>query len=162
MSDSTQTRSDSSARARLPSQASAVADAPAAFLAAIVDSSDDAIVGKDLNGIITTWNQGAARLFGYSADEAIGQSVLMPSPDERHDEETTILARIRAGMRVDHYETLRRRKAGALLNISLTVSPVFDRDGNVIGASKIARDITDRKRAEQALSRSESLLQAEL
>jgi len=116
-------------------------------LAAIVESSDDAIVAKDLNGIITSWNQGAERLFGYTADEVIGKPVLILIPAELQDEEPQILARIRLGERIDHYETVRRRKDGSLVDISLTVSPVRDLSGAIIGASKVARDITGRRRA---------------
>jgi len=122
-----------------------------AQLAAIVQSSDDAIISKDLNGIITSWNAGAARLFGYAPAEAIGQSIVMLIPPERVDEEPGILDRIRRGERIDHYETVRRRKDGALVEISLTVSPITDAAGKAVGASKIARDITDRKRSERAL-----------
>ncbi|HEY8696124.1 MAG TPA: PAS domain S-box protein [Rhizomicrobium sp.] len=118
-------------------------------LAAIVESSDDAIVSKDLNGVIASWNSGAERLFGYSADEVIGKPVTILIPEERHDEEPGILARLRRGERVDHYETIRRRKDGTLIDVSLTVSPVRDAQGNIVGASKIARDITERKRAEE-------------
>jgi PAS domain S-box-containing protein len=114
---------------------------------AIVESSDDAIVSKDLNGVIASWNAGAERLFGYSADEAVGQPILMLIPEERHSEETEILSRIRRGERIEHYETVRRRKDGRLIDVSLTVSPVKDGTGRVIGASKIARDITERRRA---------------
>jgi PAS domain S-box-containing protein len=116
-------------------------------LAAIVESSDDAIVTKDLNGIIVTWNKGAERLFGYTADEVIGKPVNILIPPERDDEEPTILERIRRGKRVDHYETVRRRKDGSLIDISLTVSPIKNAMGRVIGASKIARDIAERKEA---------------
>jgi len=126
-----------------------------ARLAAIVESSDDAIVGKDLNGIITNWNRGAEKVFGYSAEEAIGQSVTMLIPPERVDEEPMILARIRRGESVDHYETVRRRKDGTQLDISLTVSPIRDVSGKIIGASKVARDITARKATEDALRVSE-------
>jgi PAS domain S-box-containing protein len=118
-------------------------------LAAIVESSDDAVVSKDLNSIIKSWNQGAERLFGYTADEAIGKPVTMLIPTDRHDEEPAILARIRRGERVEHYETIRQRKDGSTLDISLTISPVRDQDGKIIGASKIARDISERRRAEQ-------------
>jgi len=118
-------------------------------LAAIVESSDDAILAKDLNGIITSWNKGAERIFGYKEEEVIGKPVTILIPEDRHNEEPAILARIRSGQRVDHYETVRRRKDGSLIDISLTVSPVKDTKGRVIGASKIARDITERKRAEQ-------------
>ena len=122
-----------------------------ARLAAIVESSDEAIVSKNLNGIITSWNRGAERLFGYSANEAIGQPVTMLMPPERVNEEPGILERIRRGEKIDHYETVRRRKDGRLFDISLTVSPVFDGQGRIVGASKIARDISERKQAEQAL-----------
>jgi two-component system CheB/CheR fusion protein len=117
---------------------------------AIVESSDDAILSKGLDGIIRSWNKGAERVFGYSADEAIGQPVLMLIPEERHNEEPGIIARIRQGERVDHYETIRRRKDGSLIEISLTISPVRDKSGVIIGASKIARDISHRRRAEEA------------
>ena len=116
-------------------------------LAAIVELSEDAMVTKDLDGIITSWNAGAERLFGYTAAEAIGQPVKILIPSEREDEEPAILKRIRSGERIDHYETVRRRKDGSLIDISLTVSPLRDAAGNVIGASKVARDITERKRA---------------
>jgi PAS domain S-box-containing protein len=122
-----------------------------ARLAAIVESSDDAIISKDLNGIITSWNAAAARLFGYTAEEAIGSSVTMLMPTERLNEEPGILERIRRGQPIEHYETVRRRKDGTLLDISLSVSPLMDKYGKVVGASKIARDISDRKRIERAL-----------
>jgi PAS domain S-box-containing protein len=128
-------------------------------LASIVASSDDAIISKDMNGIITTWNDGAERLFGYTAAEAIGRPVTILFPQDRFDEEPGILARIRAGERIHHYETVRRRKDGTLLDISLTVSPMRDRFGRIVGASKIARDITERKRAEAKLRDSERQLQ---
>jgi two-component system, chemotaxis family, CheB/CheR fusion protein len=118
-----------------------------ARLAAIVESSDDAIISKDLNGIIMTWNAGAERLFGYSASEAVGQPVTLLIPPNRHNEEPEIIQRVRRGERVDHYETVRQSKDGSLLNISLSVSPIFDDRGNVTGASKIARDITASKLA---------------
>jgi len=118
-------------------------------LAAIVESSDDAILSKDLNSIIKSWNQGAERLFGYRADEAIGRPVTILIPTDRQDEEPAILARIRRGERVEHYETIRQRKDGSTIDISLTISPVRDQEGRIIGASKIARDITERRRAEQ-------------
>jgi PAS domain S-box-containing protein len=122
-----------------------------AHLAAIVEGSADAIVSKDLSGIITSWNGGAERLFGYTAAEALGRSVTMLIPPDRVDEEPGILARIGRGERIDHYETIRRRKDGTLLDVSLTVSPVFDSHGKAVGASKIARDITERKLAEERL-----------
>jgi PAS domain S-box-containing protein len=127
----------------------AVADEAAQRFAAIVESSDDAILAKDLNGTIISWNPGAERLFGYTAAEAVGKPVAMLIPLDRHNEEPEILRRIRRGERIDHYETIRRRKDGSLIEISLCVSPIRSRDGKVIGASKIARDITERKRAEE-------------
>ncbi|MGH7946565.1 MAG: PAS domain-containing sensor histidine kinase, partial [Opitutaceae bacterium] len=125
-----------------------------ARLATIVESSDDAIIGKDLEGIITSWNRGAERLFGYSATEAIGQPIKMLIPSDRGDEEPGILARIRGGESIEHYETIRIRKDGTPLDISLTISPIVDARGQVVGASKIARDITESKRA-RALMESE-------
>ena len=125
------------------------ADEARGRLVALVQSSDDAIISKDLNGVIQTWNSGAERLFGYTAQEAIGQPVTMLIPLDHADEEPRILQRIRRGERVEHYETIRRRKDGTLVDISLAVSPIFDEQGQVLGASKIARDITERKRAEQ-------------
>ena len=118
-------------------------------LASIVESSDDAIISKDLNGYISTWNRGAERLFGYTAEEAIGKPVAILIPPERHDEEPFILDRLRRGEHIDHYETVRVRKDGSHVHISLTVSPIRDADGRIIGASKIARDISDRKKAEE-------------
>ncbi|MGH9197865.1 MAG: PAS domain S-box protein, partial [Acidimicrobiia bacterium] len=126
----------------------AQAEETRARLAAIVESSDDAIVSKDLNGIITSWNRGAERLFGYEAREAIGQPVTLLIPPDRLDEEPVILERIRRGERIDHYETVRCRKDGTLLEISLSVSPLTNAEGKIVGASKIARDITERRRAE--------------
>ncbi len=124
-------------------------DETAQRLAAIVECSDDAILAKDLNGTIISWNSGAERLFGYSADEAIGKPVAMLIPLDRPNEEPNILARIRAGERIDHYETIRQRKDGSLIDISLSVSPIRGSSGEVIGASKIARDITECRRAEE-------------
>jgi PAS domain S-box-containing protein len=120
-------------------------------LAAIVDSSDDAIVGKNLNGIVTSWNKGAERIFGYSAAEMVGQSITVLIPSERQDEEQTILERLQRGERVDHFETVRQTRAGQRIHVSLSISRIRDAEGRLVGASKIARDITDRKRAEQAL-----------
>ncbi len=117
-------------------------------LARVVDSTDDAIVSKDLNGIITSWNRAAERMFGYTAAEAVGRSIRMIIPADRQSEEDTVLARIRAGESVAHHETIRQRKDGTLFPISLTVSPIFDEAGHVVGASKIARDITDRTNAD--------------
>ena len=128
-------------------------DAAARRLAAIVESSDDAIISKDLNSIIKTWNAGAERLFGYQAAEAIGKPVTLVMPSERRNEEPVILERIRRGERVEHYETVRERKDGSRIEVSLTVSPIRDAQGKVVGASQIARDITERKRAERELER---------
>ena len=122
-----------------------------AKLAAIVESSDDAIISKDLNGIITTWNSGAERIFGYAAREVIGQSATILMPLDHLDEERGIMERIRRGGRVDHFETVRRRKDGTLLDLSLSVSPIIDGSGTIVGASKVARDISERKRAEATL-----------
>jgi len=115
----------------------------------IVECSDDAIVSKDLDGIIRTWNPGAKRLFGYTAEEVIGKPITLLIPMDRHDEESDILSRIRRGECIDHYETVRQRKDGSLIEISVTVSPLKDAEGRIIGASKIARDITERKRAQE-------------
>ncbi len=125
------------------------ADLDAQRLASIVESSDDAIISKGLDGIITSWNRGAERLFGYTAEEVIGKSVTILIPEDRMNEEPEILDRIRRGERVDHYDTVRRCKDGSLIDISLTVSPLKGADGRIIGASKIARDITERKRAQE-------------
>jgi PAS domain S-box-containing protein len=139
-------------------QARSIAEERAQQLVFLVESSDDAIISKDLDGIIRTWNPGAERLFGYTASEAIGQPVTILFPPGLEDEEPGILARIRRGERIHHYETVRRRKDGSLLDISLTVSPVRDGTGRIVGASKIARDITDRKEAERKLRESEQRL----
>jgi PAS domain S-box-containing protein len=128
-------------------------------LASIVDSSQDAIISKNLDGIIQTWNRGAERIFGYTAEEVVGKPVTILMPPERTDEEPGILARLRAGERINHYQTVRRHKDGTLLDISLTVSPIRDTTGQVIAASKIARDISAQKRAEEALHDSERRLQ---
>ncbi|HEX4275958.1 MAG TPA: PAS domain S-box protein, partial [Bryobacteraceae bacterium] len=128
-------------------------------LAAIVESSDDAIVSKTLDGIIRTWNRGAERLFDYTADEAIGQSITIIIPPDRLDEEFDIVERLRQGERVESFETVRKRKDGTGLNISLTISPLRDVQGRVVGASKIARDITDRVRQEQSLQAAHADLQ---
>ena len=127
------------------------AEAANARLSAIVQSSEDAILSKDLDGIITSWNQGAERIFGYTSDETIGKPITILIPADRADEEPAILERVRRGERIDHFETVRRRKDGSLVDISLTISPIIDERGAIIGASKIARDITQRKRAEEAL-----------
>jgi PAS domain S-box-containing protein len=128
-------------------------DLTARQLAAIVASSDDAIVSKDLDGIVLSWNAAAERIFGFTAAEMVGQSIRRIIPDDRQSEEDDVLAAIRAGRRVDHFETLRKTRDGRLIPISLTVSPVLDADGRVVGASKIARDISERKRAEAQAAR---------
>ena len=121
----------------------------AAHLAAIVASSDDVIVSKTLDGTITSWNSTAERILGYTADEAIGQHIKLIIPPDRWAEADEVLARIGRGEKVDHFETVRRAKDGRLLNISLTVSPIRNAQGSIVGASKVARDITDRLRAEK-------------
>jgi PAS domain S-box-containing protein len=126
-------------------------------LAAIVASSDDVIVSKDLNGIITSWNNAATRVFGYTPEEMIGTSILKLIPEHLHPDEKVILENIRAGRRVEHFETIRLAKDGTLLDVSLTVSPIKDKKGQVIGASKILRDISGRKRIEQSLLQAEKI-----
>jgi PAS domain S-box-containing protein len=121
-------------------------------LASIVESSDDAIVSKSLDGIVTSWNRGAERIFGYTAAEMIGQPITLVIPQDRHSEEREILTRIRRGERIDHYETVRQRKNGSLIIVSLTVSPVKNAEGTIIGASKIARDITEQRRNQEKLA----------
>ena len=128
-------------------------------LAAIVQFSDEAILSEDLHGVITIWNHGAERLFGYSAEEAVGQPATLICPPDRVEEEPRLMERIVRGERIEQYETVRRRKNGELLDISLTVSPLRNEAGEVIGASKIPRDITDRKRAEEALRQARAALQ---
>jgi PAS domain S-box-containing protein len=135
-----------------------------ARLAAIIDSSDDAIVSKTLTGVITSWNQAAERIFGYTAAEAVGQNITLIIPKDRLSEETEVLARLVRGERIDHFETVRRAKDGRAIEISLTVSPIRTSAGHIIGASKIARDISDRRRLErelQALLKSEQNARAE-
>jgi PAS domain S-box-containing protein len=122
------------------------------WLASIVESSDDAIVSKNLDGIITSWNAGAERVFGYSAVEAVGQPITIVIPQDRRHEEPEILARIRRGGRVDHFETVRHRKDGELIAVSLTISPVRNVKGEIVGASKIARDITEQKRNQDRIA----------
>jgi PAS domain S-box-containing protein len=134
------------------------ADRVTGLLAAIVDSSDDAIVSKSLDGFVTSWNRSAERLFGYTAEEAVGQHITLIVPADRCHEESTILERLKRGERVDHFETVRISKNGKMLDVSLTISPVKDAAGSVVGASKVARDITERKRTEQALRESEERL----
>jgi PAS domain S-box-containing protein len=126
------------------------------LLAAIVESSHDAIVSKSLNGVITSWNKGAEQLFGYAAEEAVGQNITLIIPPERRHEERAIIEQITRGERVDHFETVRMRKDGSLLDVSLTISPMKDASGRVVGASKLARDITERKRAEEALRQAQT------
>jgi len=136
------------------------------FLASIVQSSDDAIVSKNLDGIITSWNRGAERIFGYTADEAVGQPITIVIPQDRQDEERQILMRIRRGERIEHFETIRQRKHGSLIWVSLTISPVKNSQGKIVGASKVARDITEQRRigdqvatlAREAEHRSKNLL----
>lgn len=136
------------------------------FLASIVQSSDDAIISKNLDGIITSWNRGAERVFGYTAEEAVGQPITIVIPQARHDEERKILTRIRRGERIEHFETIRQRKHGSLIWVSLTISPVKTPQGKIVGASKIARDITEQRRisdqvatlAREAEHRSKNLL----
>ncbi|WP_205411349.1 sensor histidine kinase [Mucilaginibacter pineti] len=125
------------------------ADERSAKLAAIVESSDDAIIGKDLNGVVTAWNRGAEHIFGYSEAEIVGQPILKLIPEDLHHEEPFILGRLRNGEKIDHHETIRRRADGGLINVSLTISPIHDKEGRVIGVSKIARDISEQKRDEQ-------------
>ena len=126
-------------------------------LAAIVDSSDDAIISKDLNGIVTSWNAGATQLFGYRAEEIVGKSILTIIPPELQSEEPRILESLRSGRKIDHYETVRIRKDGVRVQVSLTISPVRDSEGRVVGASKIARDVGERLRMQEAMIQSEKL-----
>ncbi len=128
-----------------------------AELAAIVESSDDAIVSKDLNGRIMSWNQAATRIFGYTQEEIVGKSIIMLIPPELHPEETVIIGKIRAGIRIEHYETVRVKKNGERVEVSLTISPVRDRSGTIVGASKILRDISGRKRVEVSLLQAEKI-----
>jgi PAS domain S-box-containing protein len=134
------------------------ADRATSLMASIVESSDDAIISKTLEGVITSWNPGAERIFGYTAKEAIGQSISLIIPVDRAEEEKTILERLGRGERIDHFDTVRVRKDGTLLDISLTISPVRDYANKIIGVSKIARDVTQRKQVENALRESEDRL----
>jgi len=126
-------------------------------LAAIVESSDDAIISKDLEGIITSWNQAATRILGYTSDEIVGRSVLTLIPENLQSDEPVILSRIRAGERIEHFDTIRRTKSGQLLDVSLTISPIKDEKGTIIGASKILRDVSSRKRIENSLIQAEKI-----
>jgi PAS domain S-box-containing protein len=128
------------------------------LLAAIVDCSDDAIISKNIDGVVTSWNKGAERIFGYSAEEAVGQNITLIIPQDRLEEETNILERLRRGERIQHYETVRVRKDGKGVDVSLAISPLKDEHGRVIGASKIARDINERKQTEQTLAEQVLLL----
>jgi PAS domain S-box-containing protein len=129
------------------------------WLSAIIETADDAIISKTLDGVITSWNKGAEQIFGYTAEEAVGQPVTILIPADHLDEEPAILARLRAGKRIEHYETVRVRKDGTLINVSLTVSPIKGPDGQIIGASKIARDITERRRAEEKLLQTAAIVE---
>ena len=129
-------------------------------LAAIIESSEDAIASKDLNGIITSWNKSAERLFGYTAEEIIGQPVTLIIPPELHDDEPRILGKIRAGERIEHFQTVRVHKNGQLIDVSLTVSPIRDDQGNIVGAAKIVRDITRQKKLEEAALRLAAIVES--
>ncbi|MGA7663866.1 MAG: PAS domain S-box protein, partial [Pseudolabrys sp.] len=122
------------------------------LLASIVETSDDAIVSKNLDGVITSWNRGAERVFGYSAGEVVGQPITMVIPEDRQSEEREVLTRIGRGERIDHYETVRQRKDGSLIVVSLSVSPVKNAEGKIVGASKIARDITEQRRGQEQIA----------
>jgi PAS domain S-box-containing protein len=140
-----------------PNKSIAVKEKPAfisteLLFTAIVDSSEDAIVSKNLHSIVMSWNKGAERTFGYPAEEMIGESIIKLLPPDRLDEEGHILARLHRGERVEHYETIRRRKDGRLIDVSLTISPIRDATGVIVGASKIARDITEQKEALRKLA----------
>jgi PAS domain S-box-containing protein len=129
-------------------------------LSAIVESSDDAIISKDLNGIIRSWNRGAERIFGYAPDEVLGKPITIVIPADRLDEEPEILGRLQRGERVDHFETVRKRKDGSLLTVSLTISPIRDSSGTIIGASKVARDVTEQKKISQLQERLAAIVES--
>lgn len=137
-----------------------ILDDPRLLLAAIIDSSDDAIISKDLTGIVTSWNKAAHRMYGFTEEEMVGESILRVIPDELHSEEDEILRKLRAGQRIEHFETSRVTKSGQRIEVSLTISPIKDISGRVIGSSKIARDITARKQLERSLIQSEKLAAA--
>jgi PAS domain S-box-containing protein len=122
------------------------------LLADVVEFSDDAIISKDINGLVTSWNKGAERIFGYTADQMIGRPISVLAPPDRADEMPTILGRIKRGERVDHFESVRLAKDGRLVNVSLTISPILDSSGKIVGASKIARDITERVLAVESIA----------
>src|SRR5512135_467861 len=143
----------SSARGQIGSQEASARQARIE-LAAIVESSDDAILSKDLNGTIHSWNKGAERIYGYSAAEMLGRHVSTLMPPDYPDDTPAIMQRLRRGERLEHYETLRQAKDGTVLNVSLTISPIHDESGAIIGSSTIARDITERKRSERELRHS--------
>jgi two-component system sensor histidine kinase UhpB len=146
-----------------PNKPAVPLDSPAnelrAWLAAIVDSSDDAIVSKTLDGVITSWNRGAERMFGYTEAEAIGQHIFLIIPEDRRAEENAVLARLRRGDKIEHFETVRQTKDGRRFPVSLTVSPIRDAQGRIIGASKVARDITERMAAQEVLKRAHEELE---
>lgn len=144
-----------------PSQAGKyLVEDPRFLLAAIIDSSEDAIISKDLNGVITSWNIAAERMYGYTAEEIVGQSILRLIPEHLHSEESEILRKLGAGERLEHFETIRVSKSGERIEVSLTISPIRDNTGRVIGSSKIARDISTRKQMERSLIQSEKLATA--
>ena len=142
----------------MASQNKAQRDDAVALLAAIVTASDDAIISKTLDGIVTSWNRAAELIFGYTAEEIIGEPIFKLANPANPEEMAMILARLRAGEKVDHYETARRRKDGRIIDISLTVSPIRDASGEIIGASKIVRDLTERRAAESRLRQLEAEL----
>ena len=144
----------------LPNSAKIIQEHPWFLLAALVDSCQDAIITKDLNGIITSWNPAACRMFGYSPEEMIGQPVLRLIPPEMRYEEENILRKVRAGERIERYEAIRMAKDGHRLELSLTISPIRDNEDRVVGASKIAHDISDRKRAEESRFRLSSIIES--
>ncbi len=149
---------ESEERLRVATNNVIVANTASHWLSSIVEGSDDAIIGKDLNSIITSWNKGAEKIFGYSASEMVGTSITRLIPDDRLGEETRILNKIRLGENVDHFETLRQTKDGRLIDVSVTASPIKDATGKVVGVSKVARDITERKRAEEHIAEQAAFL----